>query len=243
MDWAVGVDTEVVQGGIAPAEDNVFRSDDLDTAADHADGDALAVIAAGGEVLLRRFLTRSAQAGSWRVGPLPWITPLLRANQASVPHLVVLIDRQGADIWGTVHGPDGEADVVVDVQGDDHQITLVNQGGLSHRRIHERAVNRWKANSQEVAAEVTELVRTHRPSVVAVGGDIAAVGFFEEALPGDVRPLLRRLEAGARGPESGPDGVAEEVLRMVSTVEAEETAALLEDFRAQQAQQGRAAAG
>jgi peptide subunit release factor 1 (eRF1) len=117
------------------------------------------------------------------------------------------------------------------------------QGGLSHRRIHERAVNRWKANSQEVAAEVTALVRTHRRSVVAVGGDIAAVGFFEEALPGDVRPLLRRLEAGARGPESGPDGVAEEVLRMVRTVETEETVAVLEEFRAQHAQEGRGAAG
>jgi hypothetical protein len=226
MDEAVGVDSEVVRGGISPAEDNVTRPEP-DAAAEHGGGDVVAIVAAEGRVLLRRDLPEIADVGRGRVSALAWVTPLLRAQQGMIPHVVVLADRRGADVWAVDqrgHVEDSE------VRGETHQLTLVNQGGLSHQRIHQRAVNTWDANAREVAEEVSDLVRGRRPKAVFVAGDPSAVGFFAAALPGDVAPLVRRLTSGARGPESGWNGVAAEVRRSVRTIAAEETTALLAQF-------------
>lgn len=226
MDGAVGVSSEVVRSEVAPAADNVTRPEP-DAAADHAGGDVLAIVAAQGQLLLRRALPDRVDAGRGRVGPLAWVTPLLAAQQGMIPYVVVLVDRQGADVWAV----DERGDVTdSEIEGDSHQLTQVNQGGLSHHRIHQRAVNKWEANAKEVAAEVSDLVRERRPSAVFVAGDVYAVGFFVAALPGDVAPLVRQLESGARGPESGMDGVSEEVARMARSIAAEETATLLGRF-------------
>jgi len=227
MDEAVGVDSEVVRGGVKPAEDNVTRPQP-DALAEHAGGDVLAIVAARGRVLLRRALPAIPDAGSGRVGPLAWVTPLLQAQQGMIPYLVVLLDRAGADVWAV----DERGDVAdTEIQGDTFQLTQVNQGGLSHRRIHQRAVNKWESNTKEVAAEVSDLVRERRPHAVFVAGDTYAVGFFIAALSGDVAPLVHELESGARGPESGMDAVADQVARLVRTIAAEETAALLAHFK------------
>lgn len=190
---------------------------------------------------LRRLLSEVPSQGEVRVGPLPWVTPMLKVQQGVIAHLVVLLDRQGADVWGI----DDRGGLAVDaeVAGDDFQISLVNQGGLAHRRIHQRAVNRWEANAKEVAAKIADLVRAKPVRAVFVAGDVYAVGFFLEALPGDVAPLMYQLESGARGPESGRDGVSEEVQRLLRTIEADDTKAVLDEFDQAHGRQAGAAAG
>lgn len=241
MDVAVGVDSAAVEIEISPADDNVFRPTSLDDQADHAGGDVLAIIAAGNSILLRRFMPSVRSQGEARVGPLPWLIPVLRVQQGAIPHVLVLLDRQGADVWAVDER--GETTIDTEVQGNDFQISLVNQGGLSHRRIHERAVNRWEENAKEVASEVADVVRSHRSRALLVGGDVYAVGFFVDALPGDVAPLVHQLETGARGPESGPQGVAHEVRRRLRTIEAEETTSIVQRFDEQFGRRERAAGG
>src|SRR5205814_6553741 len=68
--------------------------------ADHAAGDTLALVAAGDDVLLRRHLPEPPVADVGWVSSLPRAATLIEAEQTMLPHLVVLLDRIGADIYG-----------------------------------------------------------------------------------------------------------------------------------------------
>src|SRR5688500_18060686 len=64
----------------------------------HLEGQTLAVVADGDGVRLVDHLQEPPKGDVYRWGPLPWIGPVLEARQAAVPHVVVTIDRTGADI-------------------------------------------------------------------------------------------------------------------------------------------------
>src|SRR5439155_5953945 len=66
--------------------------------ATHIGGDTLAVVAAGGQVLLSRHLPAPPAADAWRIGLLPWVGPLVAADQTLVPHVAVYVERTGAEI-------------------------------------------------------------------------------------------------------------------------------------------------
>ena len=220
MDAAIGVDTAAVTKGPGdPAADNVNRADGIDNLADHEGADIIAVVASGDDVTLHTFIDAAAAKGQVKFGPLPAVTPLLVAEQSWVPHLVAVVDRVGADIWGVADT--GEALNTASVDGTDFQITKIRTGGWSHERIHTRAENRWAANAKEVAARLGELTRTHRPEVVFIGGDDTAAGLVIDALGGDVKPLVRRLESGSRT-DDGSDAAHEaDVARQLDSVVAE----------------------
>ena len=94
----------------------------------HQRGDGLAVIAAGGRVLLDESVpTPPRRETMYRVGPLPWLVPLLAWRQASLPHAVVLADRTGAEIL--VRLPGG-AERETEVRGDDSKYLRKVQAGV-----------------------------------------------------------------------------------------------------------------
>lgn len=228
MDAAFGVDTEAVTPGVRAEAENRRPSPPADDQADHADGAVLAVIAADGEVLVRRALEHVPAAGSARVSPVPWLTPLIEAEQGRVPYLVVLLDRTGAEIWGV--DEDHHA-IEAEVEGKDHPIHRVRSGGWSHRRIQQRVVDTWEANAGTVADEVDRLVRKLRPARVLVAGEDHAVSAFFNAASGQLGPLLHKLQRGARHDRTNAEQVEEEVRRLVRTVVAAETVTVLDRFR------------
>jgi hypothetical protein len=242
MDGAVGIDTEAVERGPSGAAENRPDAAPLDDLAEHGSGAVQAIVASGGEVLLHRALGPTPAGGRGRVGPLPWLGPVLVAEQGSLPALVVLVDRRGADLWGVVG--DGGAPVLSgEVEGSRPDVERVQPGGWSQRRFQQRAVEAWTANAREVAIEVAELARSWRARLVLVAGDVHATAALLDAIPPDVEPLVRRLASGARGPESGLDGVADEVGRLVRSTVAAETTRLLERFREEVGQRDRGADG
>jgi hypothetical protein len=127
-----------------------------------------------------------------RFGPVPYLAPMLRWRQSSPTHVVVLIDRAGADVYAMHHG----AEDVEEVKGRDFPITKVGAGGWSQRRYQERAENTWEQNAESVAEVVGRLAHRVRARFVAVSGDVRAISMLREALPKDVRPLLREVSGG-----------------------------------------------
>jgi hypothetical protein len=150
---------------------------------------------------------------------LPRLVPMLHSRQRSVPHVMVMTDRTGADIVAVVDGETAETD---SVEGTDHHIHRGRFGGWSHRRIQQRAENRWEDNARDVSERVAELARQIGARVITIAGDVRARQFALEHLDHDAREITTVLEAG------DPDAVAEETVRLVADAVARDTKALLE---------------
>lgn len=206
----------------------------------HVGGDTFAAVAAGGRVLLARNLPEPPSADAGYLGLLPRAGTLLETAQTLLPHLVVLVDRTGADVYGfTASGDSVEEEVTGPSQGP--HVERVAAGGWSQRRYQERAIQAWEENAREVADEVAALAKEIGARLVVVGGDDHAVHFLKEHLPGELR--VEELEGGSRHPGADVDLEAEGVKRLVDTVVAEETVAVLRAFKEEKGQHDRYADG
>ena len=223
-------------------DDDLTAIDEAVAGATHVGGDTLAIIAAGGKVLLTRHLPEPPARDRGRVGLLPWVGPLLASAQTLLPHLVVLADRTGADLYGFDAAGDGvEEEVQAVNQGP--VLTRARAGGWSQRRFQQRAVEAWEENAREVADEVGRVAKELDARLVALGGDVHAVRLLRDALPTDVATLVRDLDGATRHPHGGTEQDAEHVRRLVDTVVAEETVAVVQAFKEESGQHDRAAVG
>lgn len=202
----------------------------------HRNGDSLAVVADAGEVLYSAHLPQQPQDDVAVFGDLPHLTPLLAARQRLIPHIVVVIDRLGAEL--IVVQPDVD-DQHTTVDGDDLHVTRSAPGGWSQRRFQQRAENRWDANAREVADALTRLVDVHHPKLVVVSGDVRAVQFLRDQLPARVTDLLTEVQ--------GDYGDLEEALRrtgdLVGACAHAETADTLQALAREQGQGNLATVG
>lgn len=164
---------------------------------------------------------------------LPRLVPLLHSQQRTVPHVMVMTDRTGADIVAVV---DGDTAATETVEGTDHHIHRGRFGGWSHRRIQQRAENRWEDNAREVADRVGGIAHDAGARLVTVAGDVRARQFLLEHLDARTRRITRVVEAG------DVDALSEATVRLVADVVARDTVALLEDH-AERTGTGSAVAG
>lgn len=206
----------------------------------HLRGRTLAVVAdATGVRLARHEPEPPARDAGW-VAPLPRVGPLLEWAQAAVPHLVVLADRVGADIVAFTRGAGGSApdDAPLSVgekTGDDPDLRKTSPGGWSQRRYQKRAENLWEANAKAVADQVVSLVDETGARLVVVAGDVRALQFLRDHLPGPVAELWREVD-GSRAPGSGLDEIADDVVKLSASVAAEDTVAFLRQFKEERGQ-------
>ncbi|HVM55474.1 MAG TPA: Vms1/Ankzf1 family peptidyl-tRNA hydrolase [Acidimicrobiales bacterium] len=210
-------------------------------AADHAAGSTLALVATDAGVVVEAHLPDPPRADAGWLGELPRLATLIEARQRQLPHLLVLADRTGADLFGVTAS--GRSIVIEAGDGDAENVQKVVSGGWSQRRIQQRAVNTWEENAGEVAEDAARLAKRIDARLVLVGGDVHAVRFLEDALPKDIRPLVREIDGATRHPDGGADHVVDDVQRLVETVVATETAELLAAFKEERGQGDRAADG
>jgi hypothetical protein len=162
-----------------------------------------------------------------RWGWAPWLLPILSWRQATVPHLVVLIDRSGADLFAfRREGPAVHEEV--DPPGD--PLKRAKPGGWSQRRYQQRAENSWEKGAGDVAKELLRLVERFEPRIVVVAGDVRAVQFLREALPKEVDELVRVI-SGERPNPDGSGGIPQdEVDELVAEVVERDTDEVLAKF-------------
>jgi peptide subunit release factor 1 (eRF1) len=206
----------------------------------HRDGDTLAVFAAGGEVRMTQRLPDPPRHDTGKVAALPYLAPLLDWHQSLVPHVIVLADREGADLVAV-----GGADVIGEIQvsGDTEHIHRSAAGGWSQRRFQQRNENTWESNAGEVAEAVAKMAAAIDARLVVGAGDVRAVQFLQDALTPEVAGIFRLLDSGQRAADGSVDDIAEDVVKVVATFVAEGTVARLRTFREEQGQGDRAADG
>lgn len=198
----------------------------------HLDGQTLAAIAteAGGVHVIDSF-AEPPVADVFRWGPLPWVGPILEQRQAAIPHIAVAIDRTGADV--VLFRP-GRDDLTEEVRGEPSEpIHKSKPGGWSQRRYQQRAENTWQENAGNVADEVVKLAAASSARLVVVTGDVRATQMLRDALPKEVDDLVRVVDGD----------LDDELVRLVDTIVARDTVALLEKFKEERGQADRAADG
>lgn len=155
------------------------------------------LVADPGGVIIDRALRVAPARSRGVVGPAPDLGPLVRAAEESVDLLLVVVDRNGADLhWRTGAGPADTASEVVEGGHDD--VHKVREGPMG-RRGQTRAEDSWQRNAEAVAAVVDARVRERCPQIVVLTGDVRAVALVKEELGRQAAEILVEVPGGGRG--------------------------------------------
>ncbi|WP_374971007.1 Vms1/Ankzf1 family peptidyl-tRNA hydrolase [Terrabacter sp. BE26] len=191
----------------------------------------LLVANAEGLVLQQDLHGRPDEDVSW--GPVPSLLPAVRVLEAIVPHVVVRLDRTGADI--EVTGGVGDTEEELEVQGDHDVVHRFKGGGWSQHRFELRAQDSWEHNAATVAQQLDRLVRRHRPAVVILMGDERAMTYLEEHASEGLRSLLVRTDTGGRAEGTDEQKEREAVEEILAAIRAQAEADLVARFEEQTA--------
>ncbi|HST66286.1 MAG TPA: Vms1/Ankzf1 family peptidyl-tRNA hydrolase [Mycobacteriales bacterium] len=194
------------------------------------------LVASGGTLHLDGVLPGPPRREIAHYGPLPHLMPLAAQLAPLVPHVLVLVDRVGADV--TVHGPAGKTETTV--EGDSSEVHKVSVGGWAQDRYQNRSENLWESNARQVAEVVESGVRRVAAEVVVVAGDVRARGALLNALGEHARSLVVQIEHGGRAEGGDEAKLTAAVEEAVARVAAERDKAVTDRY-AEAA--GRAASG
>lgn len=153
----------------------------------------------------------------------PRVLTILDSRQRTIPHLVVVTDRAGADI---VAFDGGVPTATTEVEGERLHIHRGHPGGWSQRRFQQRAENTWNDNADSVVDAVLDMAERVRPAVIAVAGEVRAQALVEKGLDERTTTAVVSIDAG------DPDGIANEVIRMVDDQHARFLRRSIEQLRA-----------
>lgn len=198
-----------------------------------------AMIAAGGRVLLDQPLPTSIGGDQAAVTALPHVGPLLTSRDTHVPHMLVVLDRQGADIYNY----DSEFSAECIVVGRDYPLHKPHAGSWSHRRYHQRVENFWEQNAAEAAAEIDRIVCATKPEILILAGDARARAALRGRLGHRSRGLLVETDRGGRAEGSPADSLREEVERLAGECDIRRHDRLVSRFEEEPGPQDRAVQG
>lgn len=205
----------------------------------HHQGQSLAVVAAPSGARHVEHWPAPPVRPLARWAPLPSLLPFVEHRQDAPAHVLVVADRQGADLIAVRHGA---PDVEVAAGGQEEALPKVHAGGWSERRYQERAEASWADNARHVARRVAALARQVDARLVVVAGDVRAVQMIRADLPAEVSSLVAVAD-GSRAADGGPAVDPGELARLVAEVTARDTAALVEKLAEEVGQHDRGRAG
>jgi len=204
------------------SEDDLTRLDDVIAGLHHHDASAVVVVHARNGETFVELLDEPVSATTVHEGPLPRWATVVEARQRVIAHVVVEADRAGADLTGFV----GSGVVAAEtVDGSTLHIHRGHPGGWSQRRFQQRAENTWENNARDVADAVATMARDLGAELIAVAGDVRAQTFVLDLLPTDLAGIAVKIDAGS------PAGIADEVVRLLSSKVAERVTAAAELVR------------
>jgi hypothetical protein len=140
-----------------------------------------------------------------------------------VPHVVVLTDRQGADVLGYTEG--ARPAESASVQSSRHPVHKT--GGDLH--VEFKVEENWRANAKDAAETVRSVAGDIDARLVVVGGDVHAIDLLTEHLP---QPLAGRVVTikGGRSQDGSAAHVADEVLEALARALTDQIAEALGEF-------------
>jgi len=174
-----------------------------------------------------------------RFAPLPHAMPLVAQIPETVPHVLVVVDRIGAEV--TAVGTSGRHDR--EVSGDDYPIRKVAPGGWSQRRFQQRVEETWERNAARVAHAVTEAADECRAEAVLVAGEERAASELRRAFGDDLRAEIVEVSGGGRAAGVDEAAFAAEVEKLLAERAAAGLAELAGTYREQRGRGERATDG
>lgn len=203
----------------------------------HAPGEARrTIVAAAGRVLLDEVqVGHSLWPETTDVAALPDLSGWLTVADRAVPFVLVVADREGADIDAYQALSAGSSAGHREVEGQTFQIHKVPVGGWAQDHYQQSVENNWHRNAREVAAAVTSLLEHHRSELVVLAGDVRARADLAELLEAPGTTLLQ-TEAGGRAPGASQEALwhaVEEALAEVQATRERDLAGELERARGQ----------
>ncbi len=195
--------------------------------APHLDGSTLVMFASNGRVHYARSLPDAPAAEVVRVAPLPYLLPLIDWAQTRIPHVIVLTDRQGADVLAYT---DGAGPVVAgSVESGRFPYHKTGAGAWSALKFEHKVEEDWKASAKDVAASVADVARRVEARLIIAAGDVHAVQLLGDALPEALRPVYVVIDGG-RAQDGSDEFVADRVIAQLGEQAAGEAQQLLDEF-------------
>ncbi|MDQ1654672.1 MAG: hypothetical protein QOI35_3872 [Cryptosporangiaceae bacterium] len=199
-----------------------------------------AIFAADGVVRLAAELEGPPRREIHRYAPLPHAMPLIAQHRETIPHVLVVTDRVGADV--TAVGYDGDA-LRREIEGRTWPIRKVQAGGWSHRRYQQAAEETWERNAAAVARATTEAAHAIGAKVVLVAGEERARSELLHALGPDLQAEVIEVPGGGRAAGIDQEAFQAEVAKLLADRAAAEVSAVEDRFREELGQHDKAAAG
>ncbi|MGM1062108.1 baeRF2 domain-containing protein [Saccharothrix sp. Mg75] len=198
-----------------------------------------ALIAAHGAVLLDRVMPRPPATTTARWSDLPHVLPLAASLGTSVPHVVVLADRKGAD----VHGYDGQVGrqgevAAEEVRGEEHPVHKVRGGGWSHLRMQHSVEENAKRNAALVAEAVDKLVGELGAGLLVLGGETQARAAVRDELTTRCREVLVEVEGASLADGSDDEAFDSAVRALVAEHQFNRDNELVERFATESGRDG-----
>jgi Bacterial archaeo-eukaryotic release factor family 2 len=171
-------------------------------------GGTRVVVAAHGEVLLARWLPYGTGAGSVRVGPLPHLLEVAGAAARRPAYVVVLADRDGADIVVHASGDQAPAEPFPagrrpGAQGDPHPGRPPGQLHGERHLTDREPESGGRQNAEFIAGRVSQAAESVGAHVVLGAGDQHILDAVAGHLPDSLGPVT--AIAGDREPDGGDD--------------------------------------
>lgn len=149
-----------------------------------------ALFASAGRLLGAFSLAEPPAADSARVLPVPDALGVAIDRDHQLPHVVVAVDREGADVEAYPAAGQEPASRRT-FNGSTLHITRVRGGAEAQASYHRRSVNLWTENTGQAAEDVRDAAAEVGAEVILVAGDPKAVGLLREHLT--TRPPAGRV--------------------------------------------------
>jgi hypothetical protein len=188
------------------------------------------VVAADGRVVFDQELGDRPRQETAEYGAHADLLPVLRALPGRVQHVVVVIDRVGADI--SVASLPGRPDSEQQVEGDSWLIRKVKVGGWAHHRYQHNAENNWIHNADNVAGEIDSIVKRLHPAFVLVAGDVRARQILTDRASNQLAELIVTMDEGGRAAGADREVVDRRAEELVAEHEARQVQKVLEQVEA-----------
>lgn len=189
------------------------------------------LIGAGDAVPIDEYLPDPPPLPVVRVSELPYLVPLTTSRPPALPHVVVIVDKIGAELRAV--GADGEVLAEVTVTGQDHPVHKVRGGGWSHRRIQQSVEETVKHNIARVAEQTAQLVRETGARLLVLAGDVEPEAMLRRAIPPACAQIAAEIHAGRPHDPESRHAFDAEVADVVAAKWRQEQAALAGQFDAE----------
>lgn len=176
------------------------------------------------------------------VGPLPDLFPYLRMRGARIPHLIAVVDHQGADITEVNATLRSRSTAV---EGDS---TLLHKsgttGGAGTEATQQNAVEEsWKHNASEVADEISKRAAAIGAEAIVLAGDPQQRTLVRDHVRKGMQPMIVETEASHRDRKASDEGLRREVSETIESIVAERTTDVVHDFERERGERSRATEG